>query len=130
MRWIRPEKREKVVARGSHSCIYCLRSDLTVSETPDGGKPAPDAANLDHITPRSWYRARGTKINNKATNLVVACGTCNDTRHDTPIGDWCRVVAGRRLGDDAASSAVEELGAAIERSVRAQARRQLPRVAA
>ena len=120
-RWIRPEKRARIVETDGCCCAYCGRI-VVVGETEDGGRPSDDAAHLDHITPRAYYRARGLKVNNAATNLVTSCSHCNESRGDESIGRWCRRVASRRLGPSATQTAVEALGVEIERTVRRQAR--------
>ena len=58
--------------------------------------------HLDHLTPKS---AGGADV---ATNLVLACRSCNSARKDMPLAKWCA-----------------SLGMS-SRTVRAQARRALP----
>lgn len=125
MRWITPLRREAIVARDSGTCAYCGCAVQTVAQ----GASEAGAAHLDHLVTRSWYLARGRRINNKASNLITTCPACNESRGDTPLGTWCRQVAARRLGDDASASAVDALGAEIEKTTRARARRVLPKAA-
>ena len=65
--------------------------------------------HLDHLTPRS---VGGADV---ATNLVLACRSCNSRRHDLSLAAWS-LVAGTHLRFTA-------------RSIRAQARRRLPEAA-
>lgn len=82
----------QIKARDGHSCQYC------------GGTQESTGAHLhlDHLTPKS---AGGADV---ATNLVLACRSCNSARKDMPLAKWCA-----------------SLGMS-SRTVRAQARRALP----
>ena len=51
-RWIRPEKREKIVSRGGNVCVYC-GSPVVSGQTASGCKAPSNAAHLDHIVPRA-----------------------------------------------------------------------------
>jgi hypothetical protein len=113
------------MTRDGHVCAYCGCVVRTVAE----GASQIEAAHLDHLVCQSWYLSRGRRINNVATNLVATCPACNESRGDQPLGSWCRTVAGRRLGVDAAPAAVDALGVQIEKTIRAQARRKLPKAA-
>ena len=86
----------QIRARDGHACYYC------------GGTQESTGAHLhlDHLTPAS---VGGADV---ATNLVVACRSCNSARKDMPLAAWCRMVG------------------AESRKVRAQARRALPSRAA
>jgi 5-methylcytosine-specific restriction endonuclease McrA len=88
----------QIAARDGHACVYC------------GATAASSGAalHLDHLTPRS---GGGEDV---ATNLVMACRSCNSRRHDLPLGAW------------AARSPELSFTA---RSIRAQARRRLPEAA-
>jgi len=85
----------QIAERDAHQCVYC------------GATAVSSGAHLhlDHLTPRS----RGGE--DVATNLVVACRSCNSRRQ-------ARTVA-------AFAAASPEL-TFTARSVRAQARRRLP----
>ena len=63
-----------IKARDGHRCVYC------------GATEASSGAHLhlDHLVPRS---AGGEDV---ATNLVLACRSCNSARHDMPLAAWCR----------------------------------------
>lgn len=82
----------QIKARDSHRCVYCGAT----AETSGAH------LHLDHLTPRA---AGGEDV---ATNLVLACRSCNSARHDMQLAVWCRSI-----GVDA-------------RAIRAQARRALP----
>lgn len=62
--------------RDGHACQYC-----GATEASSGAK-----LHLDHLLPRS---AGGADV---ATNLVVACRSCNSARHDMPLTRWCRQI--------------------------------------
>lgn len=66
----------QIKERDGHACTYC------------GGTQESTGAHLhlDHLTPKS---AGGT---DEATNLVLACRSCNSARKDMPLAKWCRVV--------------------------------------
>lgn len=83
-----------IKARDGHACVYC------------GATEASSGAHLhlDHLVPRV---AGGADV---ATNLVLACRSCNSARHDMPLAAWCRSIGIRAS------------------AIRAQARRALPEV--
>lgn len=83
-KWIRPEKRHALYARGGMRCAWCNTACVFASPKSQ----APDAASLDHVVPASWFEARGMKVDNAHTNLVVACLKCNKSRHDEPAVEW------------------------------------------
>ena len=87
-----------IAARDGHACVYC------------GATAASSGAalHLDHLTPRS---VGGADV---ASNLVLACRSCNSRRHDLSLSAW-------------AARAHQMVFTA--RSIRAQARRRLPEVA-
>ena len=102
-KWIRPTTRLAIYLRDGMACIYCGHA------VEEG-----ERLSLDHIRPAS----HGGQ--NDVTNLVTCCSHCNSARGNRPLRTWCRAVAGY-TGEDAV---------AIERRVRAHARRALPREAA
>lgn len=77
MNWIRPAKRLSIYLRDGLACCYC---GVTIE---DGAR-----LTLDHVTPLS---RRGT---NKETNLVTACLSCNSSRGNRKVEDFCTAVAG------------------------------------
>lgn len=81
--------------RDGYACVYC------------GATKASSRAHLhlDHLLPRA---AGGEDV---ASNLVLACRSCNSARHDMPLPAWCRL-----RGLDV-------------RTIRRQALRALPEVA-
>lgn len=81
-----------IKSRDGNACVYCGAT----AETSGAH------LHLDHLTPRA---AGGADV---ATNLVVACRSCNSARKDMPLSVWCRAI-----GIDS-------------RAIRAQARRSLP----
>ena len=84
--------------RDNHRCMYCGKT----------AKRSGAHLHLDHLTPRSHGGA------DVATNLVLACRTCNSIRKDLTLTQW-------------AAYAAETLRLTIDpRAVRAHARRRLP----
>ena len=93
--WIRPEKRKRIYARDGYVCVYC---DIIPNMSRD--------FTLDHV------RARSNGGQNHHTNLITACRSCNSSRQNKPLKQWC-----------------EEKGLdyyAIHRRVRNAVRRKLP----
>jgi 5-methylcytosine-specific restriction endonuclease McrA len=88
----------RIKARDGHACVYCGAT------AESSGSPL----HLDHLTPR----VDGGQ--DEASNLVLACRSCNCRRHDMPLAIWARQA--HQLTFTA-------------RSIRAQARRALPEVA-
>jgi 5-methylcytosine-specific restriction endonuclease McrA len=84
--------------RDGHACVYC------------GATEQSSGAHLhfDHLTPKS---AGGLDA---ATNLVMACRSCNSRRHDMSLSVWAREAHQMQF---------------TARSIRAQARKRLPEVA-
>lgn len=126
-RWIRPEKRDALVARGNHTCVYCGRTHLHVADFETCH--AETVATLDHVVPRA---AGGS---NDPSNLVVACLSCNSSRQDTPLAQWAAKLAAQKAAelvqDDEAARALfaREYAAAILRRVRNETRRTVRRAA-
>lgn len=88
----------QIRARDGHACVYCGAT------TESTGCPT----QLDHLLPRSLGGL------DTATNLVVACRSCNSRRKALTLSAW--------------AAASPEL-TFTARSIRAQARRALPEVA-
>lgn len=65
-----------IAARDGHACVYCAATAAS----------SGSALHLDHLTPRS---AGGLDV---ATNLVVACRSCNCARQALPLATWCRSI--------------------------------------
>ena len=101
--WCRPATRLAIYLRDGLACAYCGES------VEDGAQ-----LTLDHLAPNS----RGGS--NDPGNLVTCCHRCNSARGARPVRTFCRAVA-EYLDADAV---------AIERHVRACARRVLPRAEA
>ncbi len=79
-KWIRPAKRLAIYIRDGFGCAYCGR-DLKDAD--------PSELNLDHLVPRSVFRAAGdTSGMNDSTNLVTTCRSCNCQRGATPWVDY------------------------------------------
>jgi len=87
----------QIRARDGERCIYCSVSSKV--ELRRGRH-----MHLDHLTPKA---AGGADV---ATNLVLACTSCNSKRQDKALPVWCREIK------------------ADARAIRAQARRALPAV--
>lgn len=85
----------QIKARDGHACVYCGAT----AETSGAH------LHLDHLTAK---HAGGLDL---ATNLVLACRSCNSARQDTTLSVWCRSIG------------------LSSRTVRAQTRRALPAVA-
>jgi 5-methylcytosine-specific restriction endonuclease McrA len=85
----------QIKARDGHCCVYC---GATAEESGSH-------LHLDHLTPRS---KGGQDV---ASNLVLACRSCNCARQDMPLARWCRTIG------------------LESRTVRRRARRVLPRAA-
>ena len=75
--WIRDARRLAIYLRDGLACCYC---GATIE---DGAR-----LTLDHVTPLS---RRGT---NKESNLVTACLSCNSSRGNRKVEDFCAAVAG------------------------------------
>jgi len=86
---------KQIKARDGHACVYC------------GATEASSGAHLhlDHLTPKAHGGA------DVATNLVLACRSCNSRRQDLTLSAWA--AQAHQLTFTA-------------RSIRAQARRALP----
>ena len=89
----------RIAARDGHACVYCGATAAS------SGSPL----HLDHLTPRN---AGGEDT---ASNLVLACRSCNCRRHDMPLAAWAKSARTYMLF--------------TPRSIRAQARRRLPEIA-
>ena len=87
-----------IKARDGHACVYCGAT----AETSGAH------LHLDHLTPKSQGGA------DVATNLVLACRSCNSARQDLSLARW-------------ATKARKEMGLTFTaRGIRAHARRALP----
>ena len=76
MNWIRQEKRLAIYMRDDMSCLYCGRT------LEDGV-----VLTLDHLVP---YVMGG---DNRATNLVTACRSCNSKRQAMRLNRWIEHLA-------------------------------------
>ena len=85
-KWIRPEKREKIYTSDGHRCCYCGDS---IHDT------AGMVLTLDHIVPCELGG------DNKATNLVTACRSCNSSKRALPLGQFLMVLQDRGVDTDA-----------------------------
>lgn len=85
----------QIKARDGHACVYCGATERTSGAH----------LHLDHLIPRI---AGGRDV---ASNLVIACRSCNCARQDMPLSTWAR-----------------KLGRSTSWSIRAQATRPLPNV--
>jgi hypothetical protein len=100
MNWIRQTTRLAIYLRDGMACAYC-------GSTVEGGA----VLSLDHLVPHS----AGGK--NTPQNLVTCCMRCNRSRGTRSVRSFCRAVA----------AYVEREAGAIERHVRACARRSMAR---
>lgn len=80
--WIRTEKRLALYIRHGFTCAYCGK-DLRHSE--------PEELTLDHLVPRS----AGGK--NEASNLILACRSCNCSRQAKAWADYATGGARDRI---------------------------------
>ena len=85
----------QIATRDGYSCVYC-------GATADS---SGSHLHLDHLTPRSKGGA------DVASNLALACRSCNCRRQNLSLSDW--------------AAATPEL-TFTARSIRGQARRRLP----
>lgn len=81
MKWITHHRRLAIYLRDGLACVYC---GLGIE---DGVR-----LTLDHLVPHSTT----TKPNNKTENLVTACATCNSSRGNRDVDDFCLSVAAYR----------------------------------
>lgn len=79
MNWISPAKRLAIYLRDGLGCAYCGQ-----------GIEEGVRLTLDHLTPHS----AAAKPDNSATNLVTACVSCNSSRGDRDLAEFCKRVAG------------------------------------
>ena len=84
----------RIAARDNHECVYCAATAAS----------SGSHLHLDHLTPRSRGGA------DVASNLVLACRSCNSSRQATFLPTWCRTIG------------------TTSAAVRAQARRALPQI--
>ena len=73
-RWIRPVKRLAIYLRDGHRCLYC-NVDLRGAD--------PREVNLDHVV------AKVDGGSNHESNLVTTCRSCNCSRQDKPLSEFC-----------------------------------------
>ena len=66
-----------IKARDEHRCVYCGATAET----------SGSHLHLDHVIP---HVAGGA---DDASNLVLACRSCNSARHDMPLRAWARYCA-------------------------------------
>lgn len=85
----------QIATRDGHACVYCGRTAVQSGAH----------LQLDHLTPRSAGGA------DAASNLVLACRSCNSARQALPLTTWCRSIG------------------VCPRRVRRQAARPLPELA-
>jgi hypothetical protein len=69
--WIRRNKRWTIYITNNYQCAYCGRTLFEI-----------DVLTLDHLVP---IELGGT---NHASNLVVACRSCNSKKADTNLNDF------------------------------------------
>ena len=81
-KWIAKNKRWAIYFRDNCQCVYC-------------GKGLADGAvlSLDHLVAWSKGNAKG-KANNKHTNLVTCCLTCNSRKSDKSMRAWYKQLRG------------------------------------
>ena len=73
-RWIRPVKRLAIYLRDGYQCVYC-NVDLRGAD--------PREVNLDHVV------AKSEGGSNHESNLVTTCRSCNCSRQDKPLSEFC-----------------------------------------
>lgn len=74
--WIRPAPRLAIYLRDSFRCVYCCK-DLHYADPKD--------ITLDHLVCQVDLQ----KADNRPSNLVTACRSCNCSRQDKPISKFC-----------------------------------------
>lgn len=108
MNWIRPAKRLAIYMRDGLACAYCGQS------IEDGIK-----LTLDHVTPLS------RRDTNKETNLVTACLSCNSSRGNRKVEDFCKAVAEYLDHGIKAASILEFIRATVKRPLDVTAAKEL-----
>jgi hypothetical protein len=98
-KWCRPSTRQAIYHRDGFCCAYC-------------GAAAEDGVvlTLDHIQPCELGG------DNRPTNLITACLSCNSAKQDKPTREWFAYL--RDQGVDTST-----IGARIRRLVRRQLNR-------
>lgn len=84
-KWIRKAKRQLIYTRDGWRCVWC-KTDL--------GPWQCGVPTLDHVIPRS---EGGT---NEASNLITACGVCNDSRGTLSVLQFARKLWRETSGID------------------------------
>lgn len=63
---------KQIKARDNHACVYCAKTELTSGAH----------LHLDHVVPRN---SGGKDL---ATNIVVACRSCNSAKQDLSLAGF------------------------------------------
>ncbi len=88
-KWIRPLKRRAVYRRDNCKCLVCGVTESTLLERGE-------TLTLDH-----WVACELLeRPDNRPENLVTMCLSCNSSKQDKTIRQWCKVL--RERGLDAA----------------------------
>lgn len=80
--WIRRKKRVAIYLRDDYTCLYC-EADLSGADQHD--------VTLDHVRPGHFPG------NNRASNLITSCRSCNSSRQDKPLAAFCDVETRARI---------------------------------
>jgi hypothetical protein len=72
-KWLRKTTRKRLYLRDDHTCVYCARSIYSHTDI---------ILTIDHVTPRELGG------DNKHSNLVTACKSCNSAKRDSKLSDF------------------------------------------
>ena len=80
--WLKADKRLAIYLRDGCACIYC-----GTQVEPGQHNSNPRAATVDHVL------SRESGGDNKTSNLVTCCTTCNSTKQDKPVSTFLAQLA-------------------------------------
>jgi len=101
-KWIRNERRLAIYLRDGMACVYCGQ-----------GIEEGIRLTLDHLTPHST----SDTPDNTNENLVTACVSCNSSRGNRPLADFCAAVAGYLNHGITGSEILAHITATVARAV-------------
>jgi 5-methylcytosine-specific restriction endonuclease McrA len=98
-KWIRQDKRLAIYLRDDLCCVYCGCA------MEDGNQMC-----LDHVTPQKLGG------NNKETNLVTCCRSCNSAKGAKPLADFFAYIQDKGANVDGLAAKIKSH---TKRSIRA-----------
>lgn len=96
--WIRRSKRFSIYTRDEFKCVWCMNKIEDAHIT------------LDHIIPFS------VKPNNRPSNLITACRSCNSKRRNLSIEEFANIM----------SKLIRQKPSTIIKRIKYQANKELP----